>query len=171
MTDRVSRCGLVLWVVACGGVPFVGVATSGADAGPVVSALDGDILDAEVVLDASPGLSDVTSPPEHDAAPPPADSNAPADANMPETALPCTSKPPITVECGTGPTLTYPTSVCLSVGDKLGYTYESSLTPTACNSWCTFTCSCLAANNVCPAGDTPNCQPNTDGTIVVACQP
>lgn len=163
---RVTLSVTTLLLAACGGAPFValeGAPIAFEDGGSTFDA--GTHADANGVVGAEAGALDAardTGQDAHELADALSDSAPAIDAA--DAAPACTTRPPLSTSCGTAPAITYPANVCLLVNG----TYAGQPTPSACASWCTFTCACLV--NVCPStAPFPYCTQHADGTILVEC--
>jgi hypothetical protein len=172
VTDRGSRVvwwGLAFACAACGGAAFR------LDDPPDAAFLEGTAeLDSGASADATPDTAldasviDASRP--EDAATPPDAPDAAPDASELDTGPSCAAAPPIARACGTTLQASYPTALCVDVENDEGYTWTVATTPAACNSWCTFTCACLADAGVCAPGTTAqSCEPRSDGTINMVC--
>lgn len=95
------------------------------------------------------------------------------DSGVDTGAPACLTQSTSLVQCGATET-TYPAGICLYlVSASGGGDYATSVTPPACNTWCTFTCACLGepGNSPCRIGASMiTCVPDTMGRIVAECK-
>lgn len=173
-----------LLVTGCGGAEFSAIQTQEGDSGNVQPAsgdagdVTQDAATAPTIGVDSGGARDAGSSPIGE---PDASSVSLGDGGVSpspdsgvDTGAPaCLTQPTSLVQCGATET-TYPAGICLYlVSASGGGDYATSVTPPACNTWCTFTCACLGepGNSPCRIGASMiTCVPDTMGRIVAECK-
>jgi hypothetical protein len=160
-----ARCGLGAALYSCGGVAFTeadfppdgGTSTMVQDAAMDVQMQDGSTTmpqDSSSAIDARDSAIDAQD-----------SAQSIVDSSIADTC----STSPMPENCGITPAQE-PSTLCVfqitatvSTGE-----YITIPTPSACASWCTFSCACLLTAKACGTG-TPSCMPHVDGTIILEC--
>lgn len=149
---------IAIALMGCGGAPFTFDANASAlDAGNLATDKDSASFDAtgSPVWQRDSASFDVENKDSESSqdsdAPTSGDSSAPLQdsATAPEA---CTDQPPKAWPCPTTAMANLPDQTCLATNNKAGDTDSIVNTPSACATWCTYTCECLLKNFVCTTG-------------------